>query len=302
MKIVVLGGGNTGERDVSLRSAKAVSDALVQSGFEVVNLDPADSNFLESIPSDSIVFPILHGVNYEDGRIQKDLEEKGLPYLGSTSAPSMICFNKNLTREAFIRSGVPVADGESVTKETYKLSRLFKNPHVLKASESGSSIGVYLVTDPELIDDSKVSAVFDVSDEAVIEELVVGTEVTVPVLDGKALPIIEIIPPENEEFDYSNKYNGKTQEICPPRSVSDKVQAELKELAETAHRELDCRHLSRTDFIIGDDGRIVALEINTLPGMTNQSLFPLAAKTAGLEFTELVKEFVRLVKRDYKLE
>lgn len=301
MKIVVLGGGDSTEREVSLRSAKAVTNALEIAGYEVISLDPANHSVLDFIESGTIVFPILHGNNVEDGTIAKELESRKLPFLGSDSKSSKICFDKGLARQAFREAGLPIAVGDVVNQKTYGNHPLTKLPHVLKINEGGSSIGTYLIFDPTNIDQNKVTEVFALGENAVIEELVEGVEITVPILDGKALPVIEIKPPENEEFDYLNKYNGKTQEICPPVSINEVIQKHAQNLAEQAHKLLGCRHLSRVDFIVRPDGSMVLLEINTMPGMTDQSLYPLGAKVAELTFPQLMARFVELVKRDYGL-
>jgi D-alanine-D-alanine ligase len=301
MIITVLGGGDSTERAVSLRSAKAVSEALIEAGFEVVNLDPINIIVLDSIDPDSIVFPILHGNNCEDGKIQRELEKRNLYFLASDSKASKNCFDKDLARQAFHNAGLPIADGDVVTNETYRNHPLITKPHVLKVNEGGSSIGTYLVNNPELIDETKVKEVFSLDNRAILEELVFGVEITVPILDGEPLPVIEIKPPEDEEFDYLNKYNGKTQEICPPISIDESAQKQAQNFAVQAHNTLGCRHLSRVDFIVRPDGSMVMLEINTMPGMTDQSLYPIGAKAAGLSFPTLMKLFVEMVKRDYGL-
>ena len=300
MRILVLGGGNSPERDVSLRSSQAVAEALEAAGYEVLRADLRDGyDCLDNLEPDDIVFPILHGAEGEDGVVQAEMERRGLAFLGSDSAASSKCFDKQKSREAFMRAGIPVAEGGSVTKETYKEHELSKMPHVLKVQRGGSSIGTYLVPDPTQADPEKIEQVFLLDSEAIIEELVEGVEITVPVLDGHALPVIEIKPPSNEEFDYENKYNGATQEICPPVSVSKEQQTYAQALAVKVHQTMHCRHLSRTDIMIANDGRMAVLEVNTMPGMTNQSLFPLSAKVAGMPMPELMKKFVALVQRDY---
>lgn len=301
MKIVVLGGGNSTEREVSLRSAKSVSDALITAGFEVINLDPVNLSVLDSITSNTIVFPILHGNNCEDGKMQRELESRNLPFLGSDSKSSEVCFDKGRARQAFQDSGLPVARGDIVTSETYADHPLVTLPHVLKINEGGSSIGTYLIFDPNKADQQKVNEVFALGEKAVIEELVEGTEITVPIFDGQSLPVIEIKPPEDEEFDYANKYNGKSQELCPPVSIDGTKQKQAQDFAEQAHKALGCRHLSRVDFIVRPDGSMVILEINTMPGMTDQSLYPIGAEAAGFTFPQLMTKFVELVKRDYEL-
>lgn len=301
MTVVVLGGGDSTEREVSIRSAKAVSQALVSAGYEVINLDPIKPAVLDTIVQNTIVFPILHGNNCEDGKIQRELELRNLPFLASESKSSVQSFDKVKTLELFRAAGLPVAKGDSVTKESYATHSLSMQPHVLKISEGGSSIGTYLVPDPNAVRPEKVAEVFELGSIAVIEEFIHGVEITVPILDGKSLPVIEIKPPENEEFDYANKYNGKTQEICPATSISADLQKKAQNYAEQAHKVMGCRHLSRVDMIVRPDGTMVLLEINTMPGMTDQSLYPLSAKVAGMEFPKLMEIFVDLVRRDYAL-
>ena len=300
MKITVLGGGDSTEREVSLRSAAAVATALRQVGFEVINLDPKDG--LEDLDKNNgIIFPILHGQGGEDGSLQLKLESMQLPYLGSDSGSSTASFDKVLTRQILVEKGLPVAKGVRVNKYSYREQQISKLPHVLKVARGGSSIGTYLVRDPDKVDQAKVDEVFSLDHEALIEELVEGTEITIAVLDAAALPVIEIVPPSDAEFDYENKYNGKTQEICPPQSISQDLQAKAQELAEQVHKALGARHLSRVDMIVRPSGELVVLELNTMPGMTEQSLYPLSAATNNISMPELMKRFVNLVERDYKL-
>jgi D-alanine-D-alanine ligase len=303
MTLVVLGGGESTEREVSLRSAAAVANALNDAGYEPLQLDPKDGfEILDSLPKDPIVLPILHGQNGEDGVIQYELERRNIPFLGSTSQVSRICFDKWLTREMLEQAGLPIAGGEKVTKDSYPQSVYAAKPHVLKVTQGGSSIGTYIVRDPMQIDPQKVADVFAVGDVAVVEELIEGVEITVPVLGDQALPVIEIKPPADKDFDYENKYNGATQELCPPASLDESQQQTAQVLALQAHQVLGCRHLSRTDIIVRPDNTMVILELNTMPGMTEQSLFPLAARVAGMSTAQLMQQFVKLIKTDYKLE
>lgn len=302
MNIVVLGGGDSTERAVSLRSARAVSDALKTAGFEVIQLDPIDPGVLDTIEAGSIIFPILHGTNGEDGAIQSELEKRGLPFLGTASQASKNCFNKWETRTMLSEADILFAKADMITIDHYSEHPLSTHPHVLKVHEGGSSIGTLIVREPNKVQAQEVEDVFFLDSLALIEELVEGIEITVPVLDGKALPVIEIRPPEGDEFDYENKYNGETQEICPPEKITDEQQAQARTIAEKAHSVMGCRHLSRSDFMVRPNGEIVMLEINTMPGMTDQSLFPKSARTAGMEFPELMKLFVEMVKRDYGIQ
>lgn len=301
MKILVLGGGISPERQVSLRSAQAVTTAARQAGLEVIQADPADGLDILDDLSETIIFPILHGKNGEDGAIQKELEARGLPFLGSDSAASIACFDKWTARVELTHAGIAMPEAQLVDERSYPASALAKRPHALKIVHGGSSIGTMIVRKNETADEQAVSETFAMEDKAVLEELIVGTEITVPVLDSKALPVIEIVPPPDGEFDYDNKYNGKTQEICPPKSVPEDLQIKAQSITEKVHKVMGARHLSRVDMMIDRQGNIFVLEINTMPGMTAGSLYPKSAAAAGLPMPKLIKKFVELVKRDYLL-
>lgn len=299
MKLIVLGGGDSPEREVSLRSAAAVAKAAKEAGFEVEEHDPADKlDFLDDSGKDVIVFPILHGEGGEDGTIQAELEKRGLSFLGSDSKSSHNCFDKWRTRQILTKAGIPMAEADLVGRETYEDHILAKEPHVLKILHGGSSIGTLVVRDPTRRDPRKVEEIFAMEENAVLEKLVDGVEITVPILDKSALPPIEVHPPTDGEFDYANKYNGKSQELCPPPSLDGEQIKRAQALAEKVHAAMGCRHLSRTDTIMRKDGSFVVLEINTMPGLTDQSLFPKSAKEAGISMPELVKRFVQIIQND----
>lgn len=301
MKILVLGGGDSPEREVSLRSAKAVADAAQAAGFEVSQADPKDGDQIFDGLKDTIVFPILHGAGGEDGVIQKQMESRGLPFLGASSLSSENCFDKWKTRQFLTANSIQMAKAERVKKESYPNSPLTKGPHVLKVIHGGSSIGTLIVRNPSQADMTLVDELFGLEDDAVIEELIEGIEITVPILDQSALPALEVKPPDGKEFDYENKYNGQSQELCPPPSLTDKQHKDSQALAERVHKLMDCRHLSRVDTIMRLDGSFVVLEINTIPGLTDQSLYPKSAQTAGINMPRLVQQFVDLIKQDYSL-
>lgn len=294
--IYVLGGGTSVEREVSLRSATAVSQALQQAGVEheYVLIDD-DHSMLDEIATDAIVFPILLGAGGEDGVIQQELENRQLRYLGSRPEASRNCFDKWKARLILEANGLPIAEGELVTQEGYDSCALAREPHVLKITKGGSSIGTYVVRDARKLDKAKVQSVFEWGEEVFVERLIKGTEITVGVLDGEALPVVEIIPPENGEFDYENKYNGKTRELCPPESLDAETIERAQRLAVEVNRVMGVRHLCRIDMMAEPSGDIKVLEVNTMPGMTQQSLLPKAALAAGLSMPELVLRFVELV-------
>lgn len=303
MNILVLGGGDSPEKEVSLRSAKFITEAARKAGFDVNEYDPANGfSYLDKVPKNTIVLPILHGINGEDGVIQAALEERGLPFLGADSASSTACFDKWLTLQAFKEYGIPTAKSQLIKKEDFDKSELCKKPYVLKVVHGGSSIGVLIARDPSKISQEQIDEIFEMESPAVLEELVEGIEITVPVLDQKALPPLEVRPPMGGEFDYENKYNGAAAELCPPPSLNNEQIKNVQKIAELVHKTMGCRHLSRTDTIMRPDGSFVVLEINTIPGLTDQSLYPKSAAVAGISMPQLVKKFVDLVKRDFKVE
>lgn len=295
MKILVLGGGNSSEREVSLRSSNAVQAALEAIGHEVEFVDPAagDNAVREAASRNELVFPILHGTGGEDGTIQRLLDDAGKPYLGSDAAASELCFDKARLKEVLRAQGILTPAGEKVSEETFAHSPLTHRPFVLKPVADGSSVGTLIV--PALpFDESKADALLKEYGEMLLEEMIVGTEITVPVLGESALPVIEIVPPDGKVFDYENKYNGATSELCPPLHVSAELQAKAQSIAEQVHAASGARHLSRTDMIITPEGQIYVLEINTLPGMTATSLFPKSAAVAGLDWPKLAAKLVEL--------
>ncbi len=293
MKVLVLGGGSSAEREVSLRSAEAVRSALVGLGHEVVTADPRDGTEVvrSAARGCGVVLPILHGAGGEDGVIQRLLDEIGLPYLGSGVVASELCFDKVALKEVMRTNGIRTPRSEVVTAETFAGSALVQAPFVLKPVQDGSSVGMMICRELPY-DEDRARALLAQHGQMLVEELIVGTEITVAVLGQEALPVIEIVPPAGEEFDYDNKYNGATKELCPAVNVAAAVQAEARATAERLHELAGCRHLSRTDMMVEGDGQLYVLEVNTMPGLTGQSLFPKAAAAAGLDWLSLVARLV----------
>lgn len=302
MRLVILGGGTSNEREVSLRSAKFIADAARRAGYAVEERDTKDGlEFLKKLDPATIILPILHGAGGEDGSLQAELERLELPYLGSDSEVSKRCWDKwqalNLIRDA----GIPIADGALVDRQSFQNHPLASKPYVLKVRRSGSSIGVLIAREPTAVRPEQINEIFDMEEPAILEELVEGIEITVAILDGQPLPVVEIHPPEGDEFDYENKYNGESAEICPPESVHETIQKKAQELALKTHGALGCRHLSRVDMMVRPDGGLAVFDVNTIPGLTEQSLFPKAAAAAGIDMPQLVRRFVELARRDYHL-
>lgn len=289
----VVCGGSSAEREVSLRSGAAVVQALADAGYKVRSLDLATSSMEEIVACD-VVFPVLHGAGGEDGIFQVELEAKGAKYIGSDSTASRTCFDKWEYRMLIQKYDLPMALGGLVRIENYTQNPIAKSPYVLKPLNGGSSIDTYIVRIPESAPHAQMLDTFPRYPIMLIEQLVVGTELTVGILGEQALPVIEIIPPENAEFDYENKYNGATQELCPPKHVSDVVQKTAQALALKAHQLTGCRDFSRTDIMCDKDNNLYLLETNTIPGMTDQSLFPKMAAAAGIAMPELGKQLVEM--------
>ncbi len=295
MNVLVIYGGSSSERDISLISGTNVGEGLVAAGHTVSYFDPASGlhTLTDALRGIDVVFPILHGTGGEDGFIQRALERENAIFVGSNSEVSAACFDKWQTIQHAKHVQFPAT--ELVSRESITQSRLLAKPYVIKPRAEGSSVDTFIVRDPKDFDVKKLDQIFDkYNDELLLEELIEGQEITVAVLGDEPLPVVEIIPPKGQDFDFSNKYNGATAENCPPKFVGEDLQLQAQEIALTLHRTMKCRHFSRTDMMIDSKGNIYVLEINTLPGMTKESLFPRAAKAAGMSAPQLMDALVNL--------
>jgi D-alanine-D-alanine ligase len=293
MNVLVIYGGDSSERDISLISGANVAEGLTAAKHVVTFFDPASGphTLSDALKGIDVVFPILHGTGGEDGFIQRALELENAVYVGSNSEVSATCFDKWQTIQKAKQTVFPAT--ELVSRESIRQSSLLNKPYVVKPRAEGSSVDTFLVRDPKDFDLAKLEEIFDkYNDELMIEELIEGQEITVAVLDNEPLPVVEIIPPAGQNFDFSNKYNGATAENCPPKFVGEDLQLQAQEMALNLHATMECQGFSRTDMIIDKKGNIFVLEINTLPGMTPESLFPRAAKAAGITLPELVDSLV----------
>lgn len=298
---LVLYGGDSAERSISLKSAEFIFTILEDNKIPYLSFDTKnDWKLIDSLYSESeCVLLILHGTDGEDGKIQAKLESIGAKYLGSDSRSSADCFDKIFTHKKLESSGVKMPRYVQVNSRNFSKHIIhFKKGFVLKPLKEGSSIGTLIVRDSSKFDYTVVKKLFLEYDEMLLEELIEGYEVTCAVFDGEPLPPILIEPPENQEFDLLNKYNGKSQEICPiPKEILNKSQQELiQKIALSVHNIMGSRHLSRTDMMINHDGDIYVLEINTLPGMTKQSLLPKAARVSGLNDKQFINQLIAMAK------
>ncbi len=294
MHILLLAGGYSNEREVSLRSGDAVEKALKTKGHEVRRADPKeDLDWPAIIDGIDAAFIVLHGAGGEDGDIQAQLEAVGLRYTGCGIGASDLCWDKWAYKQFLEDKDVPICDGAIVELKDMD-NDFFTSPFVLKPIRGGSTIDALIaheVTEEKLDEAKRLLKKYD---HMLIEPLIVGVEITVPVVGETALTPIEIIPPENKDFDYENKYNGATQELCPPVHVSENIQHEAMELAMKIHKLTGCRDISRTDMIIDKDGKLHVLETNTVPGMTDGSLLPKSAAVAGMDMPALCDKLINL--------
>ncbi len=301
-RIVVIAGGWSKEREISLDSGRAVYDAIDRNRYDVMMCDPLNGleRIMEGRDSIGLAFVLLHGRSGEDGSMQGFLETLGIPYVGSGVLASAMAMNKHKAKQIFRANDIKVADDILVRKdEQVTACNIFKmlgETVVTKPVTEGSSIGMSICRSEEEFDRGFEMAAGHGS-EVMIESYIKGREVTCCILGNsklEALPIVEIAPGEGHLFfDYEAKYtSGVAAEICPAR-IDEKIAEGVKKIARKAHVALCCKVWSRTDMIIrGDD--IFVLETNTIPGMTTNSLFPLAARTGGVPFPQLVEILIEL--------
>ncbi len=304
-RIAVIMGGASREREVSLRSGKRVLDSLKKQGFKVISLD-CDGKLVDNLRKNSteIACIMLHGTYGEDGTIQGLLEYLGIPYTGSKILASALAMNKVAAKRIFEASGIPtpmyiVINGdEDIKEQCDRIKRIFPFPLVIKPHSEGSSFGVSIVRDEGKLDKVLADTVREFRN-VFVEEYIMGKEVTVGILGkGKntaALPILELRP-KNEFYDYEAKYTaGGTDFILPARLPKD-LYKHVQDTALSAHRSLGCHGFSRVDIIVGSDHTPYVHEVNTIPGMTEQSDLPAEAECAGISFDELV---VRILESAY---
>lgn len=298
MHYIVLGGGSSPEKDVSRRSAAAVVEALVELGHETTYVDPATvsaAELIERASNSDGVLPILHGAGGEDGEVQAMLESAGVPYLGPDVTACEATYDKTVFKRILEKHDLPTPKWSIVNRGNWLNEPLAKKPFVVKTFSGGSSIDTFIVRSFPY-DDTPILEALDRYGEMLIEELIAGHEITVGVLGNDALPVVEIIPPDGKEFDYENKYNGATRELCPPVNISEDLQIQAQDLALKTHIATRCRHLSRTDIMINSEGNMFIIDTNTIPGLTKQSLYPKAAAQAGYSWTKLVEEFIKMMR------
>lgn len=345
MNIVVLAGGTSSERDVSIATSRLVCGALRKLGHKAVmadvfwgcelkdaslektfameqDLDALAKELTEKTPqvdaentrrkraresffgknilalcaACDIVFMGLHGANGEDGRIQAAFDLMNIQYTGTDYLSSAIAMNKALTKRLVVAAGVPMPKGILVTEDD--TTRTICYPCVVKPCCGGSSVGVSIVRSDEEYE-AALKLGFTMEKELLVEEYIQGRELSVGVIDGKALPVIEI-EPISGFYDYTNKYQaGATKEICPAQ-IPEHIESKIQHYAETACAAVGVVTYGRVDFMMGENGSLYCLEVNTLPGMTSTSLLPQEAAVLGVSYEQLCADLIRISLEKYE--
>ena len=296
LKIGVISGGISSERDISLLTGKNIYRSLLESGYNALFIDLKD-DFYSKLKEINLAFLAIHGRYGEDGTAQGLLELMKIPYTGPGVLASAIAINKIMSKKILIYENIPTpeyielnsASGEDLKKMVSVIEKKFDYPIVVKPNSEGSTIGVNIVQKKDQLKHAVEEAV-KYDNKILVEEYIKGRELTVSIIGREpvALPIIEI-KPKSGFYDYKSKYTKNMTRYIVPAELDKKVANRVSEMALKCHRVLECSGISRVDFILDDTGNAYVFELNTMPGMTATSLVPKAAKAAGIDFALLVE-------------
>lgn len=304
-KIAVLMGGHSLERDISLRGGRRIVSALEEKGHDVKAIDVGE-NLVKTMKAETfdLAFLALHGKYGEDGTVQELLDIMGIPYTGPGVLASILGMNKELAKEIILREGLATPRFFALSAGAFRemgASDLLDDivdklglPMVIKPASQGSALGIQFVHERSRLAQALISSL-SYDDTVLLEEFIDGAEITVGVLGNdeiKALPVVEILP-QKEFFDFESMYTAGATEYFVPARISDDMTKRVQDLALSLYRLFGCRDCARIDLIIKEDTPYI-LELNTIPGMTDTSLLPLAAKEAGIDFPELCDLIVKL--------
>jgi D-alanine-D-alanine ligase len=297
MRVAVLRGGSSLEHVVSLRSAARVEDALRELEHEPIGID-VGRDLVQRLRSErpDVVFIALHGPGGEDGTVQELLEILELPYTGPGVAACALCMDKIAAKHEMRAGELPTPDWAAFNATAFRelgaadtleeIEERLGFPLVIKPASQGSSLGVEFASSRDAVPEALVAA-FSYDDRVLLERYIKGRELAVSVLADQALPVVEAIPREEDFFNFEARYEiGRTEYVCPA-DLADEDTRLVQELAARTYETLGCTGFARVDLILGDDGPQV-LEVNAIPGLTDTSLFPMAAEAAGIDFAQLV--------------
>jgi D-alanine-D-alanine ligase len=303
MRVAVLKGGSSLERGVSLRSAARVEDALSRLGHEVIPID-VGPDLVDRLRGDrpDVAFIVLHGPGGEDGTVQELLEILAIPYTGPGVAACALCMDKVAAKHELRSAGLPTPDWFAFNSTAFRelgaadtleeIEERLGFPLVVKPASQGSSLGVEFASDRDEVPEALVAA-FSYDDRVLLERYVRGRELAVSVLGSEPLPVVEAIPREEDFFNFEARYEiGRTEYVCPAE-LSEAASDEVRGLSQRTYETLGASGFARVDLMLGDGGPQV-LEVNAIPGLTDTSLFPMAAEAAGIEFGELVSRIIEL--------
>ncbi len=331
MKVVLLMGGRSAEREISLRTGHGIAQSLRNLGHDVTAIDAADGRLIGSgetasaklvgpqaqtnLPDVSVravadaralgeadvVFIALHGGAGENGTIQALLELSGRAYTGSGVLASALAMNKAMSKRVFEQVGVPTPRWQLVGAgrlDTVDATALGGYPLIVKPNEQGSTVGLTVVTEAKDLP-AALDTAFEYGREALVEQFIPGRELTVAVLGDEALPIVEIRP-KGGHYDYESKYTSGASEYFCPADLPEPLARRIRELGLRAAQALDCAGVSRVDFRLSPQDEPYCLEVNTIPGMTPTSLVPMAAKAKGLSYDQLVARMLELAQAEWR--
>jgi D-alanine-D-alanine ligase len=304
MRAAVLAGGRSLERQISLRSGARVEDALRSLGHEVTQLDPG-GDLVRRLKADrpDVSFIALHGPGGEDGTVQELLEILGVPFTGPGVAACVRCMDKVVAKHEIRAADIPTPDWVAFNATAFRelgaadaleeIEAQLGFPLVVKPASQGSSLGVKFAASRDDVPSALVAA-FSYDDRVLLERYVKGRELAVGVLDTDPLPIVEAIPKQEDFFNFEARYEiGRTTYVCPAELSDAEAQA-VQNAARGTYETLGCAGFARVDLMLSEDGEPHVLEVNAIPGLTDTSLFPMAAEAAGLSFEELVGRILEL--------
>jgi D-alanine-D-alanine ligase len=331
MKVAVLMGGRSSEREISLRTGRGIAQALRELGHEVTAIDAATGRLLPAgdeergapaadevrqLPATAetdltragavneadVVLIALHGAAGENGTVQSLLELAGKPYTGSGVMASAIAMNKAMSKRLFEHAGVPtprwrlLRAGEPI--ERFDAAALGGWPLIVKPNAEGSSVGLTVVTGPEDLP-AAIDEAARYDPDVLVEQYIPGRELTVAVMGDRALPVVEIRP-KSGHYDYEAKYTKGASDYFSPADLPESLEARIRELGLRAAAALDCAGVSRVDFRLSPAGEPYCLEVNTIPGMTPLSLVPMAAKAADMSYPQVVQRMLDLAVEEWR--